>query len=238
MAAKLLSDPEKGIATSDDLDLRRRAFGENVLPEPPFESWWSLFIGCFSDEVLLILIAAATVSIIIGSIPAVSDHPDTGWIDGFAILIAVFIVAGVTATNDYNKQVQFRALSAESKARMEVQVMRGGIMQSVGVHEVCVGDVVHLETGAKIPADGLVLKANDFKANESAITGESDDIRKDPVKVPVLLSGTQVAAGTCDYLVTAVGTRSMAGSIMADASQEGEETPLQVKLDLLARRIG
>lgn len=187
---------------------------------------------------LIILIIASIVSIIVNSIPAISDHPDTGWIDGFAIMIAVLIVATVTASNDYNKQMQFLKLSAESKSRIEVQVIRAGKRLTVGTTDVVVGDIVHLETGTKVPADGVVLACNDFKTNESAITGESDDIKKDPVNVPIVLSGTQVAAGTADYVVTAVGTRSMQGSIMADATQEDGDTPLQVKLDGLARQIG
>jgi calcium-translocating P-type ATPase len=121
---------------------------------------------------------------------------------------------------------------------VEVQVIRGGNRQVVGTRELVVGDIVHLEVGNKILADGIVLRCNDFKTNESALTGESDDINKNPATVPFLLSGSTVAAGTADYVVTAVGVRSMQGSIMQDTAQEGGDTPLQVKLDKLASRIG
>ena len=218
---------------AEDLGARVAAFGENRFPAPPFESWWKLFFECFSDVILLILIAASVVSLVVGTI----EHPDYGFIDGLAILIAVFIVAAVTATNDYNKQLQFRALDTESKARIEVQVVRGGARMALLTSDLVVGDVVHIEAGAKIPADGFVLAGNDLKCNESALTGESDDIKKDPVHRPTLLSGAQVSAGTCDFVVTGVGVNSLQGAIMKDVAQEGGSTPLQVKLALLATTI-
>eukprot|EP00158_Paraphelidium_tribonemae_P002869 Partr_v1_DN25739_c0_g1_i1_m74936 putative ATPase, Ca transporting, plasma membrane len=235
LCAALASDPVKGISgTKDDLAARVSAFGENRFPEPPFESWWSLFFECFKDLILIILIIASIVSLGIGT----WEHPDHGWIDGVAIMAAVLIVASVTATNDYNKQLQFRALSNESKSRIEVQVVRNGARMAVNMTGVVVGDVVHIETGAKVPADGIVLRCNDLKANESALTGESDDIKKDPVRAPILISGSQIAAGTADYVVTGVGVNSLQGAIMKDVAQETGDTPLQVKLESLAGKIG
>jgi len=132
--------------------------------------------------------------------------------------MAVVIVASVTATNDYNKQLQFRALAQESKRRVEVPVRRAGETLFVGTVEIVVGDVVTLgeqeegegaplaqaqvtnqiltfpasETGALVPADGIVLRSSDLKVNESALTGESDDIVKHEGSAPVLLAGSQV----------------------------------------------
>jgi Ca2+-transporting ATPase len=114
--------------------------------------------------ILIILIVAAVVSIIVESI----ENPDKGWIDGVAIMIAVLIVACVTASNDYNKQLQFRKLSKESDAMVEIRVLRAGVEVSLKVTEVLVGDIVLIDTGAKLPADGLILRSNDLRVNESA----------------------------------------------------------------------
>jgi len=101
-------------------------------------------------------------------------------------------VATVTATNDYNKQLQFRALQAESDKRIEVRVKRGGEIAFVNSVEVVVGDIISLETGAIIAADGVLLRSTDLQVNESALTGESDDIVKHEVTSPIILSGAQV----------------------------------------------
>ena len=176
---------------ADDIAARLAAFGENRFPEPPFESWWSLFFECFKDAILIVLMVASVVSLAIGTY----EHPDyvsgvawganlgflpvavaslgvecmysgnmrhdhrnirqlhqsvivifdpsicplllpQGFIDGLAIMLAVFIVAAVTATNDYNKQLQFRALQSESQARIEVHVIRSGQRMAVPTWEV------------------------------------------------------------------------------------------------------
>lgn len=125
--------------TAEDLRGRIMQWGENRYPEPPFESWWALFFECFKDIILLILIAAAIVSLVVGII----EHgPQTGWIDGVAILIAVVIVATVTASNDYNKQLQFRKLSKESASMVEIRVIRGGKEVAVKVAEIVAGDII------------------------------------------------------------------------------------------------
>jgi hypothetical protein len=93
-------------------------------------------------------------------------------------------------------------------------------------------------THPQVPADGILLRSHNLKANESELTGESDDIAKDTTSAPVLISGSQIAGGTGDYVVTGVGLNSLQGAIMRDVSVEGDETPLQAKLDALATRIG
>jgi magnesium-transporting ATPase (P-type) len=235
LAAGLRVELSSGVPASS-LAARRSQFGVNELPKPAQDSWLSLFLGSFHDEVLIILMLTAAVSIVIGAIPGMDpEGGNLGWVDGFAVLIAVFIVASVSATNDYNKQRQFQQLSAASDARRMAQVLRDGQLLTVPVSELSVGDVVHLEAGSHVPADGVCFQANELKVNESAITGEPNDLKKAPEDM--LLSGTQVAAGSCSFLVTAVGLRSTSGSILKDATAEEGDTPLQVKLTGLVRQI-
>jgi cation transport ATPase len=150
--------------TSEDLAARRAQFGENKLPEPAHESWWAIFFDCFKDIILIILLVAAVVALIVG---VIEHGAATGWIDGVAILIAVFIVATVTATNDYNKQLQFRKLSKESSNMVEARVVRGGREMMVKTSAVAVGDLVLIDTGDKLPADGFLLRSTDLRINES-----------------------------------------------------------------------
>jgi len=102
----------------------RETHGDNVMPEPPMTSFLSLFIGSFNDPVLMVLIAAAIVSLVLGMLdPA---HAETGWIEGAAIMIAVLIVAVVTAGNDYAKELQFRALAKFAQTMESCTVLRDG----------------------------------------------------------------------------------------------------------------
>lgn len=99
-------------------------------PEPPSVSWWSLFCESFEDTTIIVLVVAAVVSLAIG----MYEDPAKGWIEGAAILFAVFIVAIVTATNNYNKELQFRKLNAV-KDDVTVSVVRDGKPSSVNVKD-------------------------------------------------------------------------------------------------------
>jgi P-type Ca2+ transporter type 2C len=209
-------------------------YGANKFPEPPFAGFWALFFESFQDPVLLILVAAAVVSLAVG----LAEHPESGWIDGVSIVIAILLVAFVGAGNNYNKELQFRALRSDADDMVKIRVLRCGDNAFVGTKEIVVGDVVHLETGDKIVADGIFISGSSVKTEEGAITGESDNVSKDAVRDPFLISGTSVAAGTCDMLVTSVGIRSMQGRIMADTATEAKDTPLQEKLEDMAKKIG
>jgi P-type Ca2+ transporter type 2C len=111
-----------------------------------------------------------------------------GWIEGVAIIMAVLVVAVVTASNDYSKEQQFRALSAVNDD-ITVKVLRRGKMQERSTTKLMVGDVVKLESGDKVPADGVLISGTDISSNESALTGEVEDKAKDVTKDPFLLSG-------------------------------------------------
>ena len=151
----------------------------------------------------------------------------SGWVDGVAIWIAVLLVATVTAANNYSKEKQFRALNAE-KNKIDVKVWRDGRRTNLGVGSLTVGDVVELETGDKIPADGVFLRGDGLESNESSLTGEPDDVKKEPKDDPFLLAGCQVTAGAGRMVVVAVGVNSIWGEIKSRLATDEVETPLQV----------
>lgn len=110
LSSKLGVDLNKGLSPAQVTEMRRR-YGVNVFPESPMRSFLELFLESFEDLILMILIVAAIVSLIVGMV----EHPATGWIEGTAILIAVLVVALVTAGNNYTKELQFRALEKSSQ---------------------------------------------------------------------------------------------------------------------------
>jgi len=129
-----------GLTETQVLALRQR-FGDNSFPESPMDSYLSLLLAALTDTTLLILIAAATVSLIIGVI----TEPDHGWIEGAAIFIAIFLVSNISAGNDYTKQLQFKALEASSAKDERCSVFREGAIKRINPHELVVGDVVVLQ---------------------------------------------------------------------------------------------
>lgn len=186
---------------------------------------------------------ASAVSLVIGIL---TEGIETGWIEGFAIFVAVFIIVSVTAINNYLKEKQFRNLYSQLDTR-NVHVCRQGKFQSIQTYDLLVGDIMKIDTGEIFPADGVLISGFNMSVDESAMTGESDVIKKTPMNVkqetnkmnPFLLSGSKVMEGTGEMMVIAVGERSFQGQqrkLMME--EEKEESPLQQKLAVLADQIG
>lgn len=127
--------------THDQVVSQRIKFGDNTFPESPMSGYFELLLVALSDTTLLILIAAAAVSLVIGFLA----HPDNGWIEGTAIFIAVFLVSNISAGNDYTKQLQFKALEASSAKDERTSVLRAGTIDRINPKDLVVGDVLVLQ---------------------------------------------------------------------------------------------
>ena len=227
-------DPEKGLS-SDQIEGLRRQFGTNAFPESISKTFMELFIGAFNDTTLMILLAAAMASFIIG----LATEPDGGWIEGVAIFIAVFLVAILTAGNDYSKELQFRALEASAQKDERASVLRNGHIVRINPSEIVVGDIIFLQAGDSIPADAIVVDASKLLVNESALTGEPEDVKKRRDKDPFLISSCLVTE--CEEthaVVTGIGPFSQWGKIKANLTAEAVNTPLQDKLEDMTELIG
>ena len=127
--------------TDVQVPIAREKFGTNKFPDSPMDSFFVLLFNALTDTTLLILIAAAAVSLIIGVI----QEPSEGWIEGVAIFIAVFLVSNISAFNDYSKQLQFRALEASSQKDERASVLRNGEIQRINPIDIVVGDIIVLQ---------------------------------------------------------------------------------------------
>lgn len=233
---RLQIDPAHGLTKQQYTDYCER-YGVNKLPEKPMKGFWQLWLESFEDLTLIILIIAAVVSLAVGSY----EDPSKGWIEGLAILIAVLIVAFVTAGNDYSKELQFRALEESSKKDERTIVMRNGERLILNPEELCVGDVIILQAGGGIPADSILLDGNiEIASNESSLTGEPEPQRKSWERDPFLLSSCTICEADQNVraMVIAVGASSQWGKIREKLVQEPENTPLQDKLDDMVELIG
>lgn len=234
IAAALRTDLKEGLMEDEvqqGYAVREEKFGRNEVPRKPPASFWELCAEPLEDLMLRILIFSGLFSLVLGSI----QHPDSGWIEGLAILLAVVIVTLVTAGNNYQKERQFRSLE-ETEAENAVVVRRGQEME-IPSTEVQVGDLIVLAQGVAVIADGVYVSGTDLTIDESALTGESDAIKKS-FDNPFIKSGTAVLDGEGIYLVTAIGVNSTRGQISASLESEAEETPLQERLGVLANQVG
>ncbi|THU42493.1 hypothetical protein C4D60_Mb00t20020 [Musa balbisiana] len=141
------------------------------------------------------------------------------------------------AVSDYRQSLQFQNLN-EEKWNIHLEVIRGGRRVEVSIFDLVVGDIVLLKIGDLVPAEGIFISGHSLAIDESSMTGESKVVHKDQ-KAPFLMAGCKVADGYGNMLVSAVGINTEWGLLMASISEDnGEETPLQVRLNGLATFIG
>ncbi|KAI9698841.1 MAG: hypothetical protein M1820_007348 [Bogoriella megaspora] len=234
---------------------RKRVFSDNRLPERQSKNILQLAWLAYNDKVLLLLTAAAIVSLALGlyqtfGTPS-NGEPKVEWVEGVAIIVAILIVVVVGALNDYQKERQFVKLNKKKDDRV-VKVIRSGKTQELSVHDILVGDVVLLEPGDKIPVDGIFIEGHNVKCDESSATGESDLLRKTAADDvfsamenhqnlkkmdPFIISGATVTEGVGSFFVTATGVHSSYGKTMMAMREDPEPTPLQSKLNVIAEYI-
>ena len=224
LADALKVDPRFGLDPDDAADLAARVsrFGANTIPSRPTRTFLDMLADALEDDTLRVLLAAGALSLALEFAleTGVDARPEVagsnlGWVEGAAILGAVAVVAIVTAVNEHQKQTQFERLTAAAEADASAIALRGGRSRTIPVADVVVGDVIRLEAGDVVPADAIVFasKSASVCVDESHLTGESDDVRKDPRTFPPLLSGSRVLQGECDALVACVGSESQMGII-------------------------
>ena len=244
------SGTKKGHAVSRFSD-RKRVFGDNRIPERKPKSFLRLAWIAMQDKLLILLSIAALVSLAVGLYQTFGTHQTVDrveWVDGVAIIVAITIVVFVGALNDWQKERQFAKLNKKKEDR-EVKVIRSGRTVKISVYDVLVGDVMILEQGDVIPADGIFISGHNVSCDESSVTGESDLLKKTAAAEvfraqeqheetrkmdPFILSGSKVAEGIGTFLVTAVGVHSTHGKTMMSLREENQVTPLQLKLNVLA----
>jgi P-type Ca2+ transporter type 2C len=243
---------------------RRAVFLDNHLPTKRELTFLNRVWIAYNDPVLFLLTAAAAVSLAIGLYQTFTtahnaSNPSVEWVEGVAIITAIVIIVLVGSINDWAKSREFRKLNKKQLER-DAKVIRFGVSRLLFGSDILVGDVVIIEPGDVIPADGILLTGDNIMCDESSATGESDLVRKTPgdqvfseVKNrgeeqagsslpaldPFVLSGTKVLEGVGTFLVTATGINSTYGKVLAQVSEadDAEPTPLQSRLAVLAKYI-
>ncbi|KAK8331847.1 hypothetical protein V6Z11_A10G102000 [Gossypium hirsutum] len=235
IAEKLSTSTNTGLSSDAALlSKRQEIYGINKFAEPEAKGFWVFVWEALQDMTLMILGACAIVSLVVGI--AMEGWP-AGAHDGLGIVASILLVVFVTATSDYRQSLQFKDLDKEKK-KITIQVTRNDCRQKLSIYDLLPGDIVHLNIGDQVPADGLFVSGFSVLIDESSLTGESEPVVVNN-KNPFMLSGTKLQDGSCKMLVTTVGMRTQWGKLMATLSEGGDdETPLQVKLNGVATIIG
>ena len=189
------------------------------LTAPPLRA--ALILNALDDITIKMLLGCGILELVIG-ITMHGDGDTPGWLEGVALLVTVAVVVLVNAVLDFQKQMQFRALNAANE-QANVMVTRGGVRREIDQKELLVGDLVHIDYGQAIPADGLYVDGESFEVTEASLTGEPDNLKKNR-NVPFIFNGTTCARGKGTMLVCAVGWNTHVGQIKAQSeADEGHE---------------
>src|SRR5262249_5480579 len=176
---QLPTAPDGGLS-ADGRIKSRQLFGTNRLTPLPREPLWKKFLAKFDEPIIKILLAAAALSVVVDLFKLLTGAgPGHPFVEGLAVMVAVVLATGVAFLSEYKSDREFEALNAH-KDSLQVKVQRDGAVHTIPLEETLVGDVVLLEAGDEVPADGRLLRATDLFIDQSLLTGESEPVHKAP----------------------------------------------------------
>ena len=230
-------DKNKRIGLTDEqVKQSREQHGRNVLTPPQRTSLWKLYLDKYRDPIIQILLVAAFISLILAFI-------EKNFMETIGIFVAVFLATTVGFYFERDAAKKFNLLTALSEEQ-PVKVRRNGKVMEIPRHDVVVGDVVLVEVGDEVPADGELVVCNDLQINESTLTGEPVTEKSlegggdGAYPRNVILRSTMVMNGRGEFVVTAVGDATEIGKVAKKSTEQTSvETPLHMQLDKLAKMI-
>ncbi|MHA1975591.1 MAG: calcium-translocating P-type ATPase, PMCA-type [Candidatus Hodarchaeales archaeon] len=234
--------------SSDEASHRIMNYGLNELKKSDSKSPVTLFLEQFMDPLVIILLFALVISLLIGIFSTNSEERFEYFIDSAAISVIVLFNAFFGFIQEYRAEKSIEAL--KSMAAPFTTVVRDGKKDRIEANQIVPGDIVFLEEGDKIPADGRLLQSLALRIDESMLTGESFPVAKNanapvPIDAPVaemfnsVFSGTNVSRGRGQIIITQTGMKTEFGKIAKGLMEESrEETPLQQRLSTLGKYIG
>ncbi|MEG2370033.1 MAG: calcium-translocating P-type ATPase, PMCA-type [Alistipes sp.] len=226
--------------SADEVTESRRLHGDNVITPPKDDSVWKLLIEKFKDPIIRILLIAAVLSLVIAFIEQDFTEP-------IGIICAIILATCVGFWFEWDAMRRFKRLN-QVNDDIAVKVMREGSICEIPRREVVVGDLICMENGETVPADGELVEAVSLKINESTLTGEPEvdktineaHFESEATYLSnVVMRGTTVVDGYGVMVVTAVGDTTEAGRVTEQSTVESDEqTPLNRQLTRLSRMIG
>jgi len=235
----------KGLSL-EEVNKSRHQHGANVLTPPVRDPWWKLFLEKFDDPVIRILMIAAALAIVVGIF-------NGKYYEGIGIIAAILLATVIAFVNEFKAGKEFEILNRTSDQK-PIKALRDGHWMEIERKDLVVGDIIQLDQGYEVPADGVVLDAMAFQVDQSTLTGESLAVPKavtsntnagwDPKtqqEIPdfIVCRGTQVAEGNATIRIEKVGDGTLLGRLGKDISENiHSDTPLDQQLEKLSKWIG
>ena len=228
--------------TRQEVEQSRSKYGPNTLTQLPPDPLWKKILEGFKDPMIMILLVALVVQVVLFFLHQAE------WFEPVGILIAILIANGVSSVSEAKQEGKASALKAEEEAKEMAKVLRDGKLCEIHVSEVVVGDIIFLQAGDKIAADGEIVDG-EIRVDQAALNGETEEARKtvnennDTYDIKDLLNkhyvyrGTVVCGGEAYMEVKVVGDRTLFGELALEVQEDTRQTPLQVKLAKLAKQI-
>lgn len=228
--------------TNEQVKKSREQYGANTLTQIPPDPLWKKILEGFKDPMIMILLVALVVQVVLFFLG------QSEWFEPVGILVAIMIANGVASVSESKQEGKASALKAEEEAKEMAKVIRNGKLEEIHVSEVVVGDIVYLQAGDKIPADGEIVDGT-VKVDQAALNGETEEATKKPIEngetydTKDLLNkhyayrGTVVCGGEAYMEIKVVGDKTLFGELALEVQEDTRETPLQVKLGKLAKQI-
>ncbi len=231
----------KGLSLNQ-VEQSRKEHGTNALTQIPPDPLWKKILEGFKDPMIMILLVALVIQVILYFLGQAE------WFEPVGILIAIIIANGVASISENKQENKASALKEEEEAKETAKVIREGKLNEIHVNDVVVGDIVYLQAGDKIPADGVMV-SGEIKVDQAALNGETEEAEKIPCaeneeyNIKDLLNkhyayrGTVVCGGEGYLQVKVVGDKTLFGELALEVQEDTRQTPLQVKLAKLANQI-
>lgn len=228
--------------SSKEVEVSRKQYGSNNLTQIPPDPLWKKILEGFKDPMIMILLVALVIQVILFFLGQAE------WFEPVGILIAILIANGVASISENKQENKASALKEEEESKERAKVIRDGQLVEIHVSEVVVGDTVFLQAGDKIPADGIVIDG-ELKVDQAALNGETEEADKiacpqnaqynikDLLNKYYAYRGTVVCGGEGYMEIKVVGDKTLFGELALEVQEDTRETPLQVKLGVLAQQI-
>ena len=215
-----------------EVEVQRKKYGSNSLTEMKKKGFLSLLLESLGDPIIKILLVALAIKVVF-------LFQSFDWFETLGILIAIFLASFISSISEYGSEEAFKKLQEENE-KMKVKVRRNNTVKEIKIDEVVVGDLVLLESGDGIPADGYLVEGK-ISVDESRLNGESKEQKKLAAKVEnaqsSLLRGAVVYEGVGRMLVTKVGDATIYGSLAKEVQEKAPMSPLKYRLRGLAKTI-
>lgn len=224
----------KGLS-SKEVEKNREKYGRNVLSRIKKDSFFKKVLITFSDPIIKILLIALALKVVF-------LFKSFDWYETIGIVLAILLASLISTISEYGSERAFEKLQEEA-SQIKCRVIRNGKKQEVKVEDVVIDDIVYLEQGDKIPADGIIVKGN-ISVDESSLNGEAKEVYKEatlnvnkPLDKNIVYKGTVVYNNTALMRVTKIGDNTFYGKLSLELQTKQPDTPLKIRLKELANFI-